>query len=187
MNSVSMSQVWSGWIQFKLNGDLNSEIQDWKVILSHLSLTLIWVKLVFDLFLFSSPCWKSSLSSSVPSSRGFMKAAPLFSGSLATSTNRASVILTHWPSISCSRWSVDSADDLPTHVTWPEKIFYDNSKNNNNKIDKIIIMMIIFIIFRNIFTWHSYVTVRSNLSCEVNLVHKTCDNGPRTGLWVSWL
>ena len=85
-----------------------------------------------DLFLFSSPCWKSSFSSSVTSSRGFMKAAPLFRGSLATRTNRASVILTHWPSISCSRWSVDSADDLPTHVTWPEIR------------KKIIIIMIIF-------------------------------------------
>ena len=127
---------------------------------------------IFDLFLFSSPCRKSSFSSSVTSSRGFMKAAPLFRGSLATSTNRASVILTHWPSISCSRWSVDSADDLPTHVTWPEI----RKKN-----------LMIIIIFGNIFTWHSYVTVRSNLSCEVYLVHKTCDNGPRTGLRVSWL
>ena len=75
--------------------------------------------LYINLFLFSCPCWKSAFSSSVPSSRGFMKAAPLLRGSLATSTNRAWVILTHWPSISCSRWSVDSAEDLPTQVTWP--------------------------------------------------------------------
>ena len=36
-------------------------------------------------------------------------------------------------------------------------------------------------------TWHSYVTVRSDLSCEVNLIHQASDNGPWTGLRVSWL
>ena len=75
--------------------------------------------LLNNLFLCSSPCWKSAFSSSVPSSRGLMNAAPLFRGSLATRTNRAWVILTQWPSISCSRWRVDSAEDLPTQVTWP--------------------------------------------------------------------
>ena len=120
-------------------------------------------KYLFNLFLFISPFWNNIFSSSVTSSSGLMNAAPRLRGSLATSTNSASVILTQSPSISCSRCRVDSAEDLPTQVTCPGEIHLLDRKLNLT------------------LTWHSDVTVGPQHPGEVNLIHKTCYNGPRAG------